>query len=83
MNPPTPGQLWLITHPGHIGPVAAIRSREQASWTVLGPDGQLMVVTVAVALRPIPGESVPLESTWDERTALLAGFVRPELEPAR
>lgn len=83
MNAPTPGQLWLVLLPGATRSVAAIRSREQDSWTVLGDDRQLVCVTVVVPLRPIPGESVPLASSWDERVALLAGFVRPELEIAR
>lgn len=83
MNAPAPGELWLIRLAGQHVDVAAIRSREQAAWTVLGDEGHLDVVLAATPLRPIPGYPVPAEATWDERVALLAGFSRPPVGASR
>jgi hypothetical protein len=83
VNAPAAGQLWLIRPAGKHGEVAAIRSREQAAWTVLGGEGHLDVVLAATPLRPIPGYPVPAEATWDERVALLARFSRSPVGASR
>ena len=80
---PTPGQLWLIRTGTDLAPVAAIRSREQDTWTVLDLDGHLTVVAGPELVRPIPGYPVPVDATWAERVSLLAGFECPKVGASR
>lgn len=75
--PPLPGQLWLVRPASSREPVAAIRSRESDTWTTLCADRSLTVLSSVELVRPIPGDLVPADATWDERVHLLAGFHRP------
>lgn len=78
MSVPAPGQVWLIRPRGALRPVAAIRSCEQDSWTVLRADDRVLVVLPqAVPVRLLQDQPVPVHTTWDERVQLLARFARP------